>query len=55
MFTMTRQRRSSGFIRLGRHAALLLAALSMFGLAPIQEEVSVGDQALLFQLSQQYS
>jgi tetratricopeptide (TPR) repeat protein len=34
---------------------LWLAALATFGLAPIQEEVSVGDQGLLFQLSQQYS
>ncbi len=55
MFTMIRRRRSSGFIRLGRHAALLLAAAAMFGLAPIQEEISVGDQELLFQLSQQYA
>ena len=55
MFTMTRRRRSSGFIRLGRHPLLWLAALATFGLAPIQEEVSVGDQGLLFQLSQQYS
>ena len=34
---------------------LWLAALSMCALAPIQEEISVGDQELLFQLSQQFS
>jgi tetratricopeptide (TPR) repeat protein len=33
----------------------LLAALAMCGLAPIQEQASVGDQDLLFQLSQQYN
>ena len=55
MFTMIRRRRSSGSNRLGRHPLLVLAALAMLGLAPIQEEVSVGDHELLFQLSQQYS
>ena len=55
MFTMMNRRRLPGFIRLGRHAALLLAALAMLGLAPVQEELSFGDQELLFQLSQQYS
>ena len=55
MFMMIRQKQSSGFDRLGRYPLLWLAALAMCGLAPIQEEVSIGDQELLFQLSQQYS
>ena len=55
MFMMIRQKRSSGFNRLGRYPLFWLAALALGGMAPIQEEISVGDQELLFQLSQQYS